>query len=82
MGIVCLLFKVTGKLQTWSIKKKKKILFELDTNQTPQKILLVQYYIVPFALIPKKMKFLIHSKNTMLNFSTYQQHGIKFRRGS
>ena len=42
MGVVCLLIKVTGRLQTYGLLKKKKNGFELDSNHTVQKVLLTQ----------------------------------------
>lgn len=38
MGVVCLIIKVTGKLQIYGPLKKKKIWFELHTNHTLQKV--------------------------------------------
>lgn len=64
MGVVCLIIKVTGKLQIYGPLKKKK---RFDSNYTLtilcKRFFLVQYHIVPFVLIPKKIKLLIHSEN-------------------
>lgn len=83
MGVVYLLIKVTGKLQTYG-PLKKMIWLESDSNHTLQKVSLVQYFTVSFVLIPKINKVIDllkkHLSFTMLNLSTYQQHGIKFLR--